>query len=67
MVPPLTYGAFAFVLGEMTGFYAYFFLDLPTLGWVQFLISNFVLAVFFALVGTGLVAIKNKIGWYRED
>jgi len=67
MVPPLTYGAFAFVLGEMTGFYAYFFLDLPTLGWVQFLISNVVLAVFFALVGTGLVAIKNKIGWYRED
>ncbi|MDY7096659.1 MAG: Pr6Pr family membrane protein [Pseudomonadota bacterium] len=61
MVPPLSYGAFAFVLGEFTGFYAYFFLDLPSLGWVNFLISNAVLAVFFALMGALLLAIKGFI------
>ena len=61
MVPPLSYGAFAFVLGEFTGFYAYFFLDLPSLGWVNFLISNAVLAVFFALMGALLLAAKGFI------
>ena len=40
MVPPLAYGAFAFVLGEATGFYAYFFLDLSKLGWTNFLGTN---------------------------
>ena len=67
MVPPLTYGAFAFVLGELTGFYAYFFVDLPSLGWTQFLINNAGLALFFAAVGAGLVWLKNKLGWYRES
>lgn len=61
MAPPLAYGLFAFVLGEITGFYAYFFLDLPALGWLQFLISNIVLAIFFAMMGAGLVAIKRAI------
>lgn len=62
MVPPLSYGAFAVVLGELTGFYAYFFLDLPALGWGQFLINNVVLAAFFALLGAGLVALKKRFG-----
>ncbi len=62
MVPPLSYGAFAFVLGELTGFYAYFFVDLPSLGWPMFLLNNAVLALFFAALGAGLVAIKNRIG-----
>lgn len=62
MVPPLTYGAFAAILGELTGFYAYFFLDLPALGWGQFLINNVVLAAFFALLGAGLVTLKNRFG-----
>ena len=66
MIPPLSYGAFAFVLGELTGFYAYFFVDLPNLGWTQFLINNAGLALFFAAVGAGLVWLKNKLGWYRE-
>lgn len=61
MVPPLSYGLFAFVLGELTGFYAYFFLDLPAMGWTNFLISNAVLAVFFALMGAGLLAIKRAL------
>ena len=61
MVPPLSYGAFAFVLGEITGFYAYFFVDLPALGWTPFLINNVVLALFFALLGLGLLSVKNAI------
>ncbi len=61
MVPPLSYGAFAFVFGHFTGFYAYFFLNLPEMGWVNFLISNVVLAVFFALMGLGLLACKGLI------
>ena len=61
MVPPLSYGAFAFVLGELTGFYAYFFVDLPALGWTKFIISNVALALFFALLGLGLLTIKNAI------
>ncbi len=62
MVPPLTYGAFALILGQMTGFYAYFFVDLPSLGWTQYLINNAGLAVFFAFVGSALVAFKQALG-----
>lgn len=62
MIPPLTYGAFAFVLGESTGFYAYFFLELPKLGWGMFLFNNVMLAVFFGAVGAGMVAAKNRFG-----
>lgn len=61
MVPPLSYGAFAFVLGEVTGFYAYFFLDLPQLGWFTFLANNAGLALFFAAVGVGLLFIKRAV------
>ena len=59
MVPPLSYGAFAFVLGELTGFYAYFFLDLPALGWTSFLINMTGLAVFFAVIGAVLLKLKG--------
>ncbi len=61
MVPPLTYGAFALVLGQMTGFYPYFFTDLPELGWPMFLLSNVLLAVFFAATGAGMVTVKNAL------
>ena len=61
MVPPLTYGAFALVLGQMTGFYPYFFTDLPALGWPMFLLSNVLLALFFAALGAGLVTLKNAV------
>lgn len=61
MTPPLAYGAFAVVLGELTGFYAYFFLDLTRLGIFQFAISNVVLAAFFAMVGAGLATMKNAL------
>lgn len=59
MVPPLSYGAFALVLGHFTGFYAYFFVDLNELGWTQYLINNVGLSVFFAVLGALLVTIKN--------
>lgn len=65
MVPPLSYGAFAFVLGEVTGFYAYFFLDLPTLGWGSFLANNAGLALFFAAVGVGLLTVKRMVDLRR--
>ena len=61
MVPPLTYGAFALVLGQMTGFYPYFFTDLPALGWPLFIASNIGLALFFAALGAGLIAVKNVL------
>ena len=61
MVPPLAYGAFALALGLTTGFYAYFFLDLSQMGWGPFLLSNLVLAVFFAAMGAGLLAAKNAL------
>lgn len=59
MVPPLSYGAFALILGQLTGFYAYFFVDLSELGWGRFLINNIGLALFFALLGAVLLWIKN--------
>ena len=62
MIPPLAYGAFALALGQLTGFYAYFFVDLPALGAMQFVINNVVLALFFALLGAALLAIKNRFG-----
>ena len=65
MVPPLTYGLFAFVHGELTGFYAYFFLDLPAQGPLGFVIANLVLAAFFAAVGAGLLAGKNALARKR--
>ncbi|TRD11733.1 hypothetical protein FGU71_07545 [Erythrobacter insulae] len=66
MIPPLSYGAFAFGLGELTGFYAYFFLDLPMLGWGSFLLNNALLALFFGCLGAGLVAVKNAVSRDRE-
>jgi len=61
MIPPISYGIFTLINGHLTGFYAYFFLDLPTLGWPQFALSNALLAAFFAGVGAGLVTLKNTI------
>ena len=67
MVPPLTYGAFAVVLGQMTGFYAYFFMDLSELGWTQYLLNSAGLAAFFAVLGAVLVTIKNWLQpWLSE-
>ena len=61
MIPPLSYGAFAFVFGELTGFYAYFFLDLLALGWANFLTNMAGLAVFFAALGAVLLKLKGLV------
>jgi hypothetical protein len=59
MAPPLSYGLFGFILGEVTGFYAYFFINLPELGWVNFLLNNAGLALFFGGLGAVMVVLKN--------
>ena len=58
---PLVYGAFALVLGEATGFYPYFFLDLPTLGLGTVLANMMGLAILFMLVAAALLALRRLI------
>ena len=67
MAPPVAYGIFAVVLGEATGFYAYFFLDLPRQGVAGFAIAVVVLAMVFALVGLGLNALRSAIARRRAS
>ena len=67
MAPPIAYGVFAVVLGDATGFYAYFFLDLPRQGVVAFAIAVVVLAMVFALVGLGLNALRSAIARRRAS
>ena len=61
MAPPLTYGAFSLAVGELTGFYPYFFVNLPELGWTQFLLNNLFLALFFAGLGAVMIAAKRAL------
>lgn len=62
MIWPILYTIFALVYGAMTGFYAYFFLDLPALGWTQLLINMTGLSIFFMLVGAALLALRKLLG-----
>ncbi len=66
MAPALSYGLFALILGEVTGFYAYFFINLPELGWPMFLLNNAGLALFFAALGASMVGLK-KLGGRQSD
>jgi len=61
MVFPILYSAFALIYGANTGFYAYFFLDLPSLGWGQMLINMTGLSAFFVLMGAVLLGLRNII------
>ena len=58
---PLAYGAFALVNGAVTGFYPYFFLDLPNLGWPMLLANMAGLAVLFMLVAALLLGIRSLV------
>ena len=58
---PLIYGAFALILGAATGFYPYFFLDLPSLGLAQVLINMVGLAIVFMAVASGLLGLRKAI------
>ena len=61
MVAPVAYAVFALGYGAVSGFYAYFFLDADKLGWGQLALNIAGLALFFLLVGTLLMAIKQLV------
>lgn len=61
MAAPLIYTAFALIVGAMSGFYAYFFLDRNTLSWGEILLYQVGLAIFFALTGAALIAFKRLL------
>ncbi len=58
---PIIYGAFALAHGAVTGFYPYFFIDLPSLGWGMVLLNMFGLALLFMAVAALLLAIRKII------
>lgn len=59
MVFPIIYTVFALAYGMTSGFYAYFFLNLPSLGWSQLLINMVGLSVFFVMMGAVLLGIRK--------
>ena len=66
MIAPVLYTVFALGYGELSGFYAYFFIDKSVLGWPQ-LVANIVgLAAFFMAMGVLLMGLRSLI-WRRRD
>lgn len=59
MVFPIIYSVFALIYGASTGFYAYFFLDLPALGWARLLLNMTGLSLFFVLMGALLLGLRK--------
>ncbi|WFL76050.1 Pr6Pr family membrane protein [Altererythrobacter arenosus] len=62
MIAPVIYTMFALGYGELTGFYAYFFLDKSALGWGQLLANIAGLALFFMAMGAALMGIRSLVG-----
>ena len=58
---PLVYGGFALLNGAVTGFYPYFFLDLPSLGWPMLLANMVGLAILFMAVAALLLGIRSFV------
>ena len=58
---PIAYGAFALAVGALTGFYPYFFLDLPNLGFGTVLANMIGLALLFMAVAAALLALRKSI------
>lgn len=58
---PILYTIFGQAYGALTGFYPYFFLDLPKLGWTQVLINMAGLAALFVLFGALLLGLRRLI------
>ena len=56
---PVAYTLFALANGAATGFYPYFFLDLPALGWGQLVFNITGLALFFVLMGVLLLGLRR--------
>jgi len=61
MAGPLIYTAFALVVGAVSGFYPYFFLDRSMLSWGEIALYQAGLAAFFAMTGAALIAVKRLI------
>lgn len=59
MVVPIIYTVFAQIYGAATGFYPYFFLDLPELGWAMLLTNLIGLSLFFMLIAAALLGIRR--------
>lgn len=58
---PILYTGFALSVGAMSGFYPYFFLDLPALGWGQLLINVVGLGLVFMAFGALLMGMRKLI------
>ena len=58
---PVAYTIFALLYGAASGFYPYFFLDLPNLGWVQLLLNVTGLALFFVAMGAILLGLRRLL------
>ena len=61
-VYPLAYAVYAMIRGAITGFYAYPFIDVATLGLPQVLVNMVALTVGFMLLGLLAVVIDHALG-----
>ena len=61
MIAPVTYTVYALVYGEMSGFYAYFFLDVPQYGYGRVFANIAGLALVFMLFGALLLALRRLV------
>lgn len=60
-IAPLTYTAFALVYGAISGFYPYFFLDVPQFGMAQVALNLAGLAIAFMLFGALLLGLRRLV------
>ncbi|WP_324828555.1 Pr6Pr family membrane protein [Qipengyuania zhejiangensis] len=58
---PIAYTVFALIYGASSGFYPYFFLDQPALGWSQLAINIVGLALFFVAMGAALLGVRRLV------
>jgi hypothetical protein len=63
---PVIYGVFALVKGELTGKYAYFFIDVGRYGLGQVLLNILGLGLFFAVLMAILIALDRRVVGGRQ-
>jgi uncharacterized protein YacL len=61
LVWPLAYAAYALARGALSGFWPYPFIDVSTHGWPGVALNVAGLAIGFALLGLGLVALARRL------
>ena len=64
-LPPLAYLPYAIWRGTMDGNYAYFFIDIPKLGWRVALANAGMIALCFILAGLALVWLDHRMSRVR--